>query len=29
LRVDDPMLVEHARWAAKELGRHDLVGRSA
>jgi epoxyqueuosine reductase len=29
LVVDDPMLVEHARWAAKELGRDDLVGRSA
>jgi epoxyqueuosine reductase len=25
LGVDDPMIVEHARWAARELGRHDLV----
>ena len=25
LSVDDPMLVEHARWAAFELGRDDLV----
>jgi epoxyqueuosine reductase len=26
LSVDDPMLVEHAQWAARRLGRHDLVG---
>jgi epoxyqueuosine reductase len=26
LSVDDEMIVEHARWAAAELGRHDLVG---
>ena len=26
LQVDDPMLVEHAAWAAGELGRSDLVG---
>jgi epoxyqueuosine reductase len=26
LSVDDEMIVEHARWAAMELGRHDLVG---
>ena len=26
LSVDDEMIVEHARWAARELGRHDLVG---
>jgi epoxyqueuosine reductase len=25
LGVDDPMLVEHAQWAARRLGRHDLV----
>jgi epoxyqueuosine reductase len=25
LSVDDPMLVEHAQWAARRLGRHDLV----
>jgi epoxyqueuosine reductase len=25
LSVEDPMLVEHARWAASELGRDDLV----
>ncbi len=25
LVVDDPMLAEHARWAARRLGRHDLV----
>jgi epoxyqueuosine reductase len=25
LQADDEMLVEHARWAARELGRHDLV----
>jgi epoxyqueuosine reductase len=24
--VDDPLLVEHARWAAHELGRDDLMG---
>jgi epoxyqueuosine reductase len=29
LGVDDPMLAEHARWAASELGRDDLLGRSA
>ena len=27
LGVDDPMLAEHARWAAMELGRDDLVGQ--
>jgi epoxyqueuosine reductase len=26
LAVDDEMLVEHAQWAARELGRGDLVG---
>ena len=25
LDADDPMLVEHARWAARQLGRDDLV----
>src|SRR5581483_5072830 len=25
LAVDDPMLAEHARWAARALGREDLV----
>jgi epoxyqueuosine reductase len=25
LGVDDPMLAEHARWAARALGRDDLV----
>ncbi len=25
LGVDDPMLVEHARWAARQLGRDDLL----
>jgi epoxyqueuosine reductase len=29
LQADDEMLVEHARWAARELGRHDLVGGPA
>ena len=24
LSVDDEMIVEHAQWAARELGRHDL-----
>jgi hypothetical protein len=26
LSVDDGMIVEHARWAARRLGRDDLVG---
>jgi epoxyqueuosine reductase len=26
LRADDPMLVEHAEWAARELDRADLIG---
>ena len=26
LSVDDEMLVEHAQWAARQLGREDLVG---
>ena len=25
LVADDPMLAEHARWAARRLGRHDLI----
>lgn len=24
--ADDPLIVEHARWAARQLGREDLVG---
>ncbi|HEV3281423.1 MAG TPA: tRNA epoxyqueuosine(34) reductase QueG [Acidimicrobiales bacterium] len=29
LGVDDPMLAEHARWAARALGRADLVDRAS
>jgi epoxyqueuosine reductase len=29
LRCEDPMLVEHARWAARHLGRDDLIVSSA
>jgi epoxyqueuosine reductase len=29
LRCDDPMLVEHARWAARRLGRVDLITPAA
>ena len=29
LSVDDEMIVEHARWAARELGRDDLVAPEA
>jgi epoxyqueuosine reductase len=29
LRADDPMLVEHAEWAARELGRAELIGDAA
>jgi epoxyqueuosine reductase QueG len=25
LGAGDPMLAEHARWAARRLGRHDLI----
>ncbi len=28
LGANDPMLVEHARWAARQLGREDLVAKS-
>jgi epoxyqueuosine reductase len=29
LGVEDPMLVEHARWAARALGRDDLVEQAS
>jgi epoxyqueuosine reductase len=29
LRSDDPLLVEHAEWAARELGRAELIGAGA
>jgi epoxyqueuosine reductase len=29
LQADDPMLVEHAEWAARELGRAELIGPAA
>jgi hypothetical protein len=29
LAVDDAMIVEHAQWAARQLGRDDLVDQDS